>query len=236
VQFTDYRQGTADAAAGVIDEAGALTTEAGLGVQGAAPFVAWEFRRSGPGAPSDPNSQVAFTADPGEGTATILPGNFALVGLGTPVDWKNVEFDAVEVSLYLGDFNSDGAVNHYDLALWIPQAPYWPESGNFDPKFDLNGDLRVDAADLAILMPRLYQPVLGEAQSPAQNNLVARMDAASPAAQNSRIGVAPWDAAGGDDLDWVGSIPSLRHHKRAAGHQTAAIDRVLQGYDPWCFI
>jgi len=202
-QFTDYRQGTADAAAGAIDEAGALTTEAGVGVQGAAPFVAWEFRRSGPGAPSDPNSQVAFAADPGEGTATILPGNFALVGLGTPVDWKNVEFDAVDLGLYLGDFNGDGAVNHCDLALWIPQAPSSPESGNFDPKFDLNGDLRADAADLAILMPRLYQPVLGD---------------------------------GGDDLDWVGSIPSLRHHKRDGHRQTAVVDRVLQGYDRWCFI
>ena len=32
-QFTDYQQGAADAAAGVIDEAGALTTEAGVGAQ-----------------------------------------------------------------------------------------------------------------------------------------------------------------------------------------------------------
>jgi len=158
-QFTDYRQGTVDAAAGVIDEAGALATEGGVGAQGAAPLVAWEFRRSGPGAPDDPNRQLVFAADPGEGTATILPANFALVGLGTPVDWANVEFDTAGVNLYLGDFNADGAVNHYDLALWIPHVFSSPGDGNFDPQFDLNADSRVDAADLAILLPRLYRPV-----------------------------------------------------------------------------
>ncbi len=158
-QFTDYRQGTADAAAGVIDEAGALATEGGVGAQQAAPMLAWEFRRNGPGAPADPNSQPVFAADPGEGTGTILPANFALVGLGTPVDWANVEFDPAGVNLVLGDFNSDGAVNHYDLALWIPHVLSSPGDGNFDPLFDLNADARIDAADLAILMPRLYRPV-----------------------------------------------------------------------------
>jgi len=158
-QFTDYRQGTADAVAGVIDEAGALATEGGVGANGAAPLVAWEFRRSGPGAPDDPNRQLVFAADPGEGTATILPANFALVGLGTPVHWANVEFEADGVNMYLGDFNGDGAVNHYDLALWIPHVLSSPGDGNFDPRFDLNADSRVNAADLAILIPRLYRPV-----------------------------------------------------------------------------
>ena len=116
-----------------------------------------------PRRPNDPNSQVAFAVEPGEGTGTIHPANFALVGLGTPVDWANVQFDTVDLSLSLGDFNHDGAVNHYDLALWIPHASSSPGDERFDPEYDLNADARVDPADLALLMPRLYQPVLSEA-------------------------------------------------------------------------
>ena len=129
--------------------------------------MAWEFRRNGPGAPDDANSVVSFAAEPGEGTATILPANFALVGLGTAVDWNNVEFDTASLNLYLGDFNGDGSVNHCDLALWIPHAASAAGDGAFDAEFDLNADARVDSSDLSLLMPRLYQPVLGDAQAPA---------------------------------------------------------------------
>jgi hypothetical protein len=220
--FADYRQGTADTAAGLIDEAGALATEGGVGAARAAPFNAWEFRRAGPGAPGDPNSQVEFAADPGEGTATILPANFALVGLGTPVDWNNVTLDTVNLNLALGDFNGDGAVNHFDLALWIPHVFSSAGSDNFDPKFDLNGDSRVDPADLAILMPRLYRPIFSEGQT-----------AAPTMAQTRRIGSPLWETAAHDDLDWVGSIPSLGQHKREIRRQNAAVDHVLHAYcDP----
>ena len=184
------------------------------------PFVAWEFRRSGPGAPGDANTQAHFAADAGEGTATILPANFALVGVGTPVDWQNVEFDAADVNLYLGDFNGDGSVNHYDLALWIPQNAPSPQAATFDPRFDLTADALVDAADLAVLMPRLYQPVMDTAP-------------ASPAGVMAEVGqcTSPrWNAGGEHDLDWVDSLPSLRHQARHARQRIAATDRAMEGF------
>jgi VCBS repeat-containing protein len=258
-QFTEYHQGTADSQAGVIDEAGALASEGGVGVDSAAPFVAWEFRRGGPGAPEDPNSQVVFAADPGEGTATIVPANFAVVGAGTPVDWSNVTFDEAQLSLRLGDFNGDGAVNHYDLALWIPHADSSPKSGNFDPKFDLSGDSRVDAVDLAILTRRLFRPVSDDLQPPAQgdsgqpgagtpdNGPPAHAqtprdlfghhhkwwrDDMSSAARIRRIGSIPCHSAG-DDLNWVSSIGRRHEHDGHAWRQIVAIDWAFQGDDFW---
>ncbi len=248
-QFTDYHQGAADAAAGLIDEAGALTTEAGVGTHSLAPFVAWEFRRNGPGAPDDANSQVTFAAEPGQGTATILPANFALVGLGTAVDWKNVEFDTASLNLNLGDFNGDGSVNQYDLALWIPHATSAAGDGAFDPMFDLNGDARVDAGDLALLMPRLYRPVLGDALPPApadasslglgesvnglqsyglQNRVAAFANRGAAFAQ---LAASRWNAVGEGDLEWGDALAALRPQMRNTRHLTAAVDRVLEGYE-----
>ena len=75
--FTAYQQGTADDAAGLVDETGALATAAGVGIDGAAAFVAWEFQRDGENAPSDANSHQQFTISPAQGDGTILPSNFA---------------------------------------------------------------------------------------------------------------------------------------------------------------
>lgn len=216
-QFTDFRQGIVDLRAGVIDEGGALTTEGGVGAGSLAPFMAWQFRRSGPGAPEDPNSQVSFVADPGEGTATIQPGEFALAGVGSPLAWTNVQFETATVNLYLGDFNGDGRVNHCDLALWIPQAISSRLTGDSAPEFDLNGDSRVDEADLKLLMPRLYQPVLGETAGAAHGGV-----AATPHTRGLNQ-----DA----DLDWVDAISSnlVSGHRR----KEMAIDLALQESGHW---
>ena len=224
-RFTDYRQGSIDSAAGVIDEAGALATQGGAGADGLVPFVSWEFRRSGAGAPNDPNSRVTFAAGPGGGTGTVHPANFALVGLGTPVDWASVQFDAVELSLSLGDFNHDGAVNHYDLALWIPHASSSFGDQSFNPEYDLNADARVDQADLALLMPRLYQPVLSDAP-PAPNGR-------SPA-RSQRLGSSIPSLADDADLDWVASVAGRRHHGPGGSPANQlAVDRVFQAAESW---
>jgi len=236
-QFADYRQGSGGTAAGMIDEAGALATEAGVGAEGAAPFIAWEFRRSGVGAPNDANSQVSFSVDPGEGTGTIMPSNFALVGLGTPVDWQNVAFDTVNLDLNLGDFNSDGEVNQFDLALWIPQAASSPGGAAFDPRFDLDGDVRVNAGDRALLMPRLYQPVQGNA-GPA----VAAVGDAAPSASpdsapracdhshHSSSHVASRFRQSARDGAWLDSLTEQVLRGRGGQQRFAAIDHVLLAY------
>jgi len=228
--FTDYRQGTTDEAAGLIDEAGALATQGGVGVGARAPFIAWEFRRSGPGAPDDPNSQVAFTADPGEGTGTITPANFALVGLGTPVAWDSVELDTVDLSLYLGDFNGNEAVNHFDLALWIPHAFSSLGDERFDPECDLDGDAEVNLADLTLLMPRLYRPVLNDA---VLGSLAHGTDA------GARPGLCGSTASArrlklGGDSDWLDTVAC--GHRRSAMHSRLgerAFDSALRGMDSW---
>jgi hypothetical protein len=243
------RDRAADGTAGVIDEAGALTTKAGVGTHTLAPFVAWEFRRNGPCAPDDVNSVVSFAAEAGQGTATILPANFALVGLDTAVDWNNVEFDTASLNLYLGDFNGDGAVNHCDLALWIPHAASAAGDGIFDPKFDLNADARVDSSDLSLLMSRLYRPVLGDAQHSARgglgslgsselgNRLQSRGLQNRLAAHTSRsiafaqLATAGWSAAAEADPQWDDAIFSRRSHKRNARYLTATVDSVMEGYD-----
>ncbi len=175
-RFTHFQQGQADPAAGAIDEAGALTTEAGAGVGQRAAFIAWQFRRAGPGAPDDPNGRVVFSVDPGEGTGTITPASFALVGQGTEVDWAKVQLGAAEVDLVLGDFNGNGAVNHFDLALWIPHATSSEGDPGYDPEFDLNADARVDLDDLALLLPRLYQPTMPQTTPPLISSAVPGLD------------------------------------------------------------
>jgi hypothetical protein len=175
-RFTHFQQGQADPAAGVKDEAGALTTEAWDCVGQPAAFMAWQFRRAGPGAPDDANGPVVFAVDPGEGTGTIIPAAFALVGQGTEVDWTSVRLGAAEVDLVLGDFNGNGAVNHFDLALWIPHAMSSEGDPGYDPEFDLNADARVGLDDLALLVPRLYQPALPQATPPLISSAVPGLD------------------------------------------------------------
>jgi VCBS repeat-containing protein len=160
--FSVFQQGTADDAAGLVDEAGALTTTGGVGVGGAAPFAAWEFRRDGAGAPDDANSHVVFSVAPAQGDGTILPSNFALVGQGTGVDWSTVELGTAQVDLFLGDFNADGYVNHFDLALWIPQNSTTAGDPAYSGKYDLNADATVDQLDLDLLLSRMYEPVMPE--------------------------------------------------------------------------
>ena len=138
--FTLFQQGTPDDAGGLVDEAGALTSSPDVGAGSAAPFVAWEFERDGPGFPNDPNSEVQFASDPGEGTDVITPAEFALVGYGSLVEWSEVELGTVDLNLYLGDFSGDGFVNHFDLALFIPKMYLAPDDPDYAPQFDLNGD------------------------------------------------------------------------------------------------
>ncbi|MCR4414934.1 MAG: Ig-like domain-containing protein [Thermoguttaceae bacterium] len=201
-RFTHFQQGQADPAAGVIDEAGALTTEAGAGVGQRAAFIAWQFRRAGPGAPDDPNGRVVFVVDPGEGTGTITPASFALVGQGTEVDWARVQLGAAEVDLVLGDFNGNGAVNHFDLALWIPHAMSSEGDPGYDPEFDLNADARVDLDDLALLLPRLYQPAMPQATPPLVSSAVPGLDLGwiEPMASRSQASLARAEDAAADRL------------------------------------
>jgi hypothetical protein len=237
-QFTEFQQGAADTAAGLIDEAGALTTNAGVGADGLAPFVAWEFRRSGASTSDDANSAVSFVADPGEGTATILPGNFALVGSGTAVDWSNVEFDTAGLNLYLGDFNGDGGVNHCDLALWIPHAGSAAGDGVFEAKFDLNADARIDASDLSLLMPRLYRSVLdapdsGDSGDGLQSSAIHNRLMAPPrrAAAFAQLAESHWSVDADTDSQWDDAILSHQSHKGHSRHFSMAVDSVMEAYD-----
>jgi hypothetical protein len=253
-QFTAFQQGTADTSAGVIDEAGALTTDAGVGTNGLAPFMAWEFCRSGSGAPGDANSAVSFAAEPGQGTATILPANFALVGLGTAVDWSKVEFDAASLNLNLGDFNGDGAVNQYDLALWIPHAGSAAGDGSFDAKFDLNADVRVDSSDLSLLMSRLYQPLFAGAQTPALDKLTSPTSGASGdgvraggiqnrvashisrGAAFAELAGSRWNAAAEADLHLDAAMFARPSHSAHARQLSAALDSVMEDHDSWILL
>ena len=157
--FTAFQQGTPDEPAGLIDEAGALTTEGGVGADGLAPFVAWQFAVADGQTASTGDGPVHFGVEPGEGTATITPANFALVGSGDPVDWALVELGAVDLDLALADFNGDELVNHFDLALWQPHSGSASGDPSYDPASDLDGDGRIDERDLDLLMAAMYQPV-----------------------------------------------------------------------------
>ena len=157
--FTAFQQGTPDEAAALIDEAGALTTEGGVGADGLAPFVAWQFAVADGESASTGDGHVQFAVEPGEGTATITPANFAMVGSGDPVDWALVELGAVDLDLALADFNGDELVNHFDLALWQPHSGSASGDPSYDPACDLDGDGRIDERDLDLLMAAMYQPV-----------------------------------------------------------------------------
>ena len=156
--FTAFRQGTPDDTAGWIDEAGALTTEGGVGTDGSAPLVAWQFVRSA----AMVDGPVRFAVEPGEGTATITPANFALVGSGDPVDWGLVEMGTVDLQLTLPDLNGDRLVNHFDLALWQPHSGSAVGDPIYDSAADFTGDGRIDQGDLDLLMEAMYQPIEAE--------------------------------------------------------------------------
>ena len=102
------------------------------------------------------NTRVEFSTDPGEGTATIDPGNFALAGSGEGVDWLEVKLGSAGVDLAFADFNFDQRVDHFDLALWAPHHGPAAEGVRHDAFFDLNGDNRIDEADLDLLAQAMY--------------------------------------------------------------------------------
>ncbi len=153
--FSLFQQGDVNPDAAIIDELGALTGVPMVGVGQAAPFVSWQFTRVGTPA-SFVNTRVEFSTDPGEGTATIDPGNFALAGSDAPVDWLEVKLGSAGVDLAFADFNFDQRVDHFDLALWTPHRGSAAEGLRHDAFFDLNGDNRIDEADLDLLAQAMY--------------------------------------------------------------------------------
>jgi uncharacterized delta-60 repeat protein len=152
--FTLFQQGTAEDANGSINETGALTPIANVGATTRAAFVAWEFQVTG-----NPTGSVAFTPEPGEGTGTITPAEFALVGQATPVSWDDVEFVGAMLDLSTtirGDFNGDQMVNQVDLNLLIAHmfAPNGvPGNPGYEAQYDLTGDGPVNQFDLAMFIP-----------------------------------------------------------------------------------
>ena len=164
--FTAFQQGTPDDAAGLIDEAGALTTEGGVGTDAPAPFVAWQFVWAGAEGAGTVGGPVQFAVEPAQGTATITPANFALVGSGDPDDWALVEMGAVALEFSTPDFNGDGLANHFDLALWQPHSGEVLGDPGFDPLYDLNVDGQINEQDLDLLMGALYQPIGSEPVAP----------------------------------------------------------------------
>ncbi len=158
-----------------------MTASPGVGAAARAPFVAWEFQRDGLAAPNGgQNSQVLFSTDPGEGTQTISPAEFTLVGLGTSVPFSNVDLGTVDLDLFLGDFTHDGFVNQFDLGLFIPQLFTSSGGPNYDPEFDLNADasLDVNQFDLGLFIGRVFKPVLpATAVAKAVDVLPLRVDA-----------------------------------------------------------
>jgi VCBS repeat-containing protein len=148
--FDLFQQGEVNGEEGLVDEAGALTATAMVGADEAAPFVSWQFTRTGDAI----NTQ--FSVDPAEGTSTILPSNFALTDSGVPVEWSNVEMGSAEVGLVFADFNGDQRVDHFDLALWVPHSGTAAGDAGYQPMFDLNSNSTIDQADLDLLTSGMY--------------------------------------------------------------------------------
>jgi hypothetical protein len=147
--FTIFQQGAANDAGGLIDETGALTTSIGVGVTGRAAFVSWEFEVTrGVGS-------VTFKPEPGEGSAGIVPAEFALVGKGEGVPWDLVELVSATLTVLSrsGDFNGDGEIDQLDRDLLIAQLFIPATDSRYDVQFDLTGDGPVNHYDLAILTP-----------------------------------------------------------------------------------
>lgn len=161
--FDLFQQGEVNGEEGLVDEAGALTATAMVGADEAAPFVSWQFTRTGDAI------HTQFAVDPAEGTSTILPSNFALSDSGVPVEWSNVEMGSAEVGLVFADFNGDQHVDHFDLALWVPHSDTAAGDAGYQPMFDLNASDTIDQADLDLLMSGMYtaMPTV-EAPAPAE--------------------------------------------------------------------
>ncbi|MHB8897626.1 MAG: cadherin-like domain-containing protein, partial [Thermoguttaceae bacterium] len=161
--FGLFRQGQVGQADGVVDETGALTSSAMVGAGQAAPFVAWQFARTGDPA-AFASGSTRFAVDPAEGTATILPSNFALTGSGNPVSWSEVEMGTASLDLLFADFNLDQRVDHFDLALWVPRAGASADSVSaagaagaaYEPMFDLDASRTIDQGDLDLLTSVMY--------------------------------------------------------------------------------
>jgi len=90
--FGIFQQGDVDNAGDLIDEAGALTTSTDVGAGGEALFFSIE-------ATATTDGTIDFTASEGQGTGTITPANFALVGRATEVEWDEVDFVGASVEI-----------------------------------------------------------------------------------------------------------------------------------------
>lgn len=90
--FTLFTQGTVDNAANLIDEGGGLTSGSGQGATAPVLFFSVEVTATA-------NGSVTFTPSAGDGTATIQPANFALVGQPAPVEWDAVLFEGATVEI-----------------------------------------------------------------------------------------------------------------------------------------
>jgi len=90
--FTLFTQGTVDNAANLIDEGGGLTSGSGQGATAPVLFFSVEVTATADGS-------VTFTPAAGDGTATIQPADFALVGQPAPVEWDAVLFEGATVEI-----------------------------------------------------------------------------------------------------------------------------------------
>jgi hypothetical protein len=144
----------------------------------------------------------------------------------------------------LGDFNGDGSVNQFDLAQFIPHEGTAAGNGAFDSKFDLNADSRIDASDLALLMPRLYQPVGGAAPDPISNHLGSggggeTGDGSQSCSHGHRPAAHAIHGAAlrhmanshwNPDADGDDALLAQRPRPGQALQRTGAVDSVMEGY------
>jgi VCBS repeat-containing protein len=175
--FDLFQQGRADGETGQIDETGAISTAIGVGVDGLAPFVAWEFVSLAQPDEAAAGVNVQFVVELGQGTETVTPADFALIGSGDPIAPEQVALKNAEADLYFADFNLDGAVDHFDLALWQPHAGTPAESPGYDPMYDLNADRAIDALDLDFLTAVMYQPTTWDAADTDADSDASNSDA-----------------------------------------------------------
>jgi hypothetical protein len=154
-----FQQGVVDMENGQIDEAGAISIAPDTGAGDPAPFMAWEFVVAGDPTAVSAGTSIQFAIEPGEGTATVVPEHFALVGSGDPVAWDQVAMGAAEVDLFFGDMNGDSLVNHFDLALWQVQSGQTADDAEYNRLYDFDSDGTVGRSDLDLLLGVMYRPV-----------------------------------------------------------------------------
>ena len=130
--YSLFHQGTADNAANLVDEVGAATSTNGVGAGARALFASIEMTATVDG-------QVVFAGDASEGTATITPGNFALIGVGTEVAWSNVEFVNAPVQIGQNNPTDDQLRVTLEASETVGgTALAGPVNLNTDPTFVLN--------------------------------------------------------------------------------------------------